>query len=141
VVFYFNMITFRIPSVIITAIIIFLFILAISPVTASAKKAPPPIDTRILIKSVDVKDGTIEFKYMRDAKEPTHFYKIDDLTDLKVNYVKGTINQIKPGMEVKDYLERDDQSLDSVTLSGYGEETIAKPIAKPKPKPKPTPST
>jgi copper chaperone CopZ len=79
-------------------------------------KLPPPIDTRILIKSVDVKAGTITVKFMRDAKQPPHTYTIDGFTVLNVNNVKGTIDEVKPGMQVRSYVERDDVALDSIDV-------------------------
>ena len=108
-----------------------------NPCAAATKaKAPPPVDSRILIKSVDVPNSTIEIKYMRDAKQPTHTYKIDEITQLTVNGTKGTVAQIKPGMVVGEYVERDGDTLDSISLTGYGEDTsTTKPTTKPKPKP------
>jgi len=109
------------------------------------KEPPPPPDTRKLIKSVDAAAGTIVIQNMRDKS--IHTYKIDDLTTLTVNNVPGKIADIKPGMEVGDYLERYSDTLDSLTLHGYGTEPAVKktPAAKPAPKkpatPKPTPST
>jgi hypothetical protein len=49
-------------------------------------------------------------------------YHIDDTTALKVNGVAGKFADIKPGMQVMDYLERDNDDLDSLTLSGYGDD-------------------
>jgi len=89
---------------------------ALAATTSMTSKIPPPIDTRILIKSVDVKADTITIKYMRDAKEPPHTYKIDSVTTLTVNNVKGTIDKIKVGMQVRSYIERDDETLDSVSV-------------------------
>jgi len=83
---------------------------------ASAPKPPPPIDTRILVKSVDVKAGTITVQYMRDAKQAPHTYVIDGMTALRVNNVKASIDKIKPGMQVRSYLERDDVALDGVDV-------------------------
>ncbi len=68
-------------------------------------------------------------------------YHIDANTALKVDGVAGTIGDIKPGMVVADYLERDNDDLDALTLTGYGEEPAPTPppAAKPKPKPQPKP--
>jgi len=79
-------------------------------------KLPPPIDTRILIKSVDAKSGTITVRYMRDAGQPSRTYIIDGGTVLTVSNVTGTINQIRVGMQVRSYVERDDVALDSIDL-------------------------
>ncbi|MCE0521930.1 MAG: hypothetical protein LV480_03365 [Methylacidiphilales bacterium] len=92
---------------------IFLFVLAV-PSAYAKPKVPPPIDTRILIKSVDLKANTIEMKYMRNAKEPTHIYKIDDTTQVIVSNQKGKIGDIKVGMQVRNYLERDNDTLDNI---------------------------
>jgi hypothetical protein len=78
---------------------------------------PPPIDKRILIKSVDVKAGTIEVKYMRDAKQPTHVYAIDAVTVLTVGNSAAKLDEVKVGMQVRSYVERDDKTLDSIDVS------------------------
>jgi hypothetical protein len=52
-----------------------------------------------------------------------HTYKVDDFTKLKVNGVAGKFADIKPGMEVRDYIERDNDTLDGLTLVGYGDDT------------------
>jgi hypothetical protein len=110
-------------------------------VTASAsapKKPAPPPDLRKLIQSVDVKNSTVVIRSMRYKED--HPYKIDDFTVLTVNNVSGKLADVKPGMVVEDYLERGTDTLDSLTLSGYGTVPAAKPAAKPAPpKPKPTP--
>ena len=110
------------------------------PAVAASKvaKPPPPVDARILIKSVDLKAGTVTFRYMRSAKAPDHTYAIDGTTQLKVNNVAGKITDIKSGMVVSSYLERDNDNLDGLELSGYGEQPAA---AKPKKPAKPKPPT
>jgi hypothetical protein len=86
---------------------------------AATKKAPPPpVDTRKLIKSVDVAASSVVIEYMRD--KTLHAYKVDSVTSLKVNNVSGTVAQIRPGMVVDSFLERDDQTLDGLSVSGYG---------------------
>ena len=134
----------RLFSIIVVALT-FLLTLAISPATAGGVKEikpPPPIDSRIVIKAVDLKANTVTLKYMRDAKQPDHVYTVDGVTQLKVNNVTGTITQIKAGMVVDNYVERDNDTLDSLELSGYGGD-LTPATAKPKPpaKPKPTTST
>ena len=101
------------------AFFVVLLFFANSAATASGNKPaklPPPIDTRILVNSVDAKAGTITVKFMRDSNQPPHTYAIDGGTALTVNNVKGTINQIKVGMQVRSYVERDDVALDSVDV-------------------------
>ena len=104
-----------------------------------AKKPEPPADLRKLIKSVDAANSLVVIQYMND--KTTHAYKIDDVTMLKVNNVVGKISDIKPGMLVDDYVERDDQTLDGLSVSGESAPAAApKPKAPAKPaKSKPTP--
>jgi hypothetical protein len=45
-------------------------------------------------------------------------YHIDASTSLTVNGAPGAFGDIKAGMEVKDYTERDNDDLDSLTVSG-----------------------
>jgi hypothetical protein len=118
-----------------------LFTFAVPTATAAAAKpaAPPvPVDTRKMIKSVDAAAGTIVIQYMRD--KTIHAYQVYELTSIKVNFVAGKIADIKPGMEVSDFLEKDSQTLDSISVTGSGTTSDAKPTAKPKPKPKPKPT-
>ncbi len=96
-----------------------LFAFAVPSAMASKPKTPPPPpDTRKLIKSVDAKAGTMVVQNMRDKS--LHTYAVYELTTITVNNVKGTLADIKPGMAVDDYLERDDTTLDSISLSGSG---------------------
>ena len=82
---------------------------------SKAKTPPPPIDTRILIKSVDAGAGTIVIQYMRDKS--THTYTIDDLTAVTVNNSTGKIADVKAGMQIDNYVERDPRTLDTLTVS------------------------
>ena len=111
--------------------------IATGPAFAAAKKTPPPPpDMRKTIQAVDVKNSAVVILY--NNSKLTHTYRIDNVTVLKVNGVPGQLSDIKKGMVVTDYAERDNDDLDSLTLTGYGEEpAAAKPAAKPKPKPKP----
>jgi hypothetical protein len=122
-----------------------LFALAVGPALgAAAKKPAPPQDMRKLIKSVDKDTSSVIIIYQNGKQ--THTYHIDDVTQLTVNGVPGKITDIKPGMEVKDYVERDNDDLDGISLTGYGAAPAAKkpatkPAAKPAAKPTPAPST
>ena len=99
----------------------FLIALATGPASAAAAKKPaPPPDMRKLIQSVDKDNSSVVIIY-KESKQ-THTYHIDDVTVLNVNGVPGKITDIKPGMEVKDYVERDNDDLDGLTLIGYGDE-------------------
>jgi hypothetical protein len=94
----------------------FLFTLAVPTAMAGSTKpaAPAPVDERILVQSVNVAAGTIVIQYMRDKK--THTYTVDDLTALKVNNSPGKIADIQVGMQIKDYVERDPHTLDTLTI-------------------------
>jgi hypothetical protein len=128
---------YRILFTIVTLALAYLMTSAVMPTSASTPAPPPPIDTRKLIKSVNAADSSIVIEYMRD--KTLHPYKIDDITALKVNNVPGKVTDIKAGMVVDDYVERDGQTLDGLNVSGNGgTPTAAKPATKPKPKPKPT---
>ena len=93
--------------------------------TATPAAPPVPIDTRKLIAAVDAVAGTIVIEYMRD--KTMHTYTLDDVTSLKVNGSRGKIADIKAGMVVSDFVERDDHALDSISVTGTG--TTATPAA------------
>jgi hypothetical protein len=92
------------------------------------KTPPPPPDFRKLIKSVDIPNSSVVIVRMRD-KGP-HTYKIDDVTQLKINNAPGKFGDIKAGMVVEDYVERDNDTLDLLSLSGEGTETKTAPKPK-----------
>ena len=94
--------------------------LVLSNITVSADN-PPPKDIRKLIGTVDAAASTI---VLNDQKNNlTHTYRVDDMTTLVINGVPGKFGEIKSGMEVRDMVERDNDTLDSLTLIGYGDET------------------
>ena len=109
---------FRLLLVLITLALALSFLFAAPSARAAAKTPPPPPDVRKLIKSVDVAAGTIVIQYMRDKRLRT--YSLDDVTTITLNNSPGKIADIKPGMEMTDYVERDDHTLDSITLQGFG---------------------
>jgi hypothetical protein len=115
-----------------------LLFLSMQPALAAAKvkKPAPPPDMRKLIQSVDQGSSSVIIVY-QETKQ-THTYHVDDMTALKVNGTAGKIADIKPGMEVTDYLERDNDNLDGLTLTGYGQQPAAKKTAAKKPVVKPT---
>ena len=84
---------------------------------------PPPVDTRILIKSVNAAGGTIVIKTMRYGTLRT--YKLDSVSTIEVNKVPGKITDIKPGMQVRDSVERDDQTLDSIAVGKADPKPVA----------------
>ena len=109
-----------------TLVLALLFIFAVPSALAKGKgggkkpaAAPAPVDTRKLIQSVDVAANTVVIKNMRE--KTTHTYAIDNVTVVKVNNVDGTIADIKANMEVTDFVERDNDALDSISVSGNGE--------------------
>jgi hypothetical protein len=123
--------SFRFFFVVSAMVLALLFVLAAPNANAGKPKEPPlPPDTRKLIKSVDVKAGSLVVVNLRDKS--LHTYAIYELTVITVNNVKGTIADIKPGMVVDDYMERDDTTLDSLSLSGYGTPAPDKSKAKKK---------
>ncbi len=83
----------------------------------AAAPTPPP-DDRKMIQSVNVADSSVVIEYMHDKS--THTYKVDGLTQLKVNNIAGNISEVKAGMEVTDYVERDNDDLDGLSVSGSG---------------------
>jgi hypothetical protein len=117
------------------ALALFVFVTGFPAQAAAAKKPVPPPDVRKVIKSVDAKASTVIILYNRDKS--THTYKVDDLTKLKLNNQDGKFADIKVGMVVDDYLERDNDDLDELSLSGYG---ATPPVAKPKAPAKPKPA-
>jgi hypothetical protein len=116
-------------------------VIASGPAFGAAKKTPPPPpDMRKMIQSVDAKNNAVIIVYMENKQ--THTYRVDDMTALKINGVPGKFGEIKNGMVVSDYLERDNDDLDGLTLTGYGGDTTpAKAAAKSAAKPKPKPTT
>ena len=87
---------------------------ALTPASAASKTPPPPVDTRILIKSINAANSTVVFEYMRDKS--VHTYKIDDMTVVKVSNSTSKFADIKVGMKVDDSIERDNDTLDSITV-------------------------
>jgi hypothetical protein len=94
-----------------------LLVLAATPVIGD--DTPPPAVKSIA--SVDAATSTVVISLV--TTKVLHTYKVDDFTKLKVNGVAGKFADIKPGMEVRDYIERDNDTLDGLTLVGYGDDT------------------
>jgi hypothetical protein len=62
-----------------------------------------------------------------------HTYHVDIATTLQINGINGKFEDIKPGMVVKDYVERDNDDLDSLTLTGgYDDDSTPTPPKKKK---------
>jgi len=53
---------------------------------------------------------------MRDPKSAMRVYRLDEMTVLEVNDVTGTIDKIKVGMQVRDCVERDFDTLDKLSV-------------------------
>jgi hypothetical protein len=87
------------------ATLAFLFTLAVSTAiagtTGNGWTQRAEIDLRYLITSVDATTGTIQVEFMRDKTTVT--YKIDANTKIRVGDNMGTIDQIKVGMQVRNY--------------------------------------
>ena len=87
---------------------------ASAQVVRTPTPTPTPDDTRKLIQAVDTANNTVTIQYMRN--QLTHTYGFHDLTLIKVNGVKAKVADIKVGMQVRDYVERDSHTLDSITV-------------------------
>jgi len=94
--------------------LLFTFAVPTATAASTAKTVTPPLDTRKLIKSVDAAAGTIEIENMRT--QTSRSYKVDSVTSIKVNNAPGKIADIKVGMQVRDTVDRDDQTLDSISV-------------------------
>lgn len=80
------------------------------------KKTPtPPTDTRILVESVSASDNTVTIKDMSNSSTQT--YKVDFATKITVNGNPGKLSDITSGLQVRDLVERDSQTLDSISVS------------------------
>jgi len=86
--------------------------------TTKAKPPPPPVDKRILVTNVDVPNQQLAIVYQDNKKREV--YIVDQLTAVTVQGHKATLKDIKVGQQVLDYVERDEQSLDSVSVATAG---------------------
>jgi hypothetical protein len=93
---------------------VFIFLFTIAVPSAFAK---PPVN-RNLIAMVDLPTNSVEIKSF--PEKSSHVYTIDARTVVTVNNSPGTIANISPGMKVTDYVERDANTLNSITLEGAG---------------------
>jgi hypothetical protein len=101
------------------ATLVFLFILAVSIATAGTMGNGAAQRQRLVIESIDVTAGTIEFKSMVD--QSIHTYKIDAATRVSIVNRKGTIDQIKAGMKVFNYTVKGGQTpVEGQTLAFIG---------------------
>lgn len=94
-----------------------LLLLLAVPASAKEKLRPTddaPDDTRKIVRAVDSASSTIEMQTMFDRA--MHHYKIDLGTLITVDGASGTINKIRVGMKVSDFVERDPETLDSISL-------------------------
>jgi hypothetical protein len=95
-------------------VVALMFIASSSPATAAAKTPPPPNDHRILVQSVNVKHGTVTLQYMWNKS--VHVYTLDASSTVTVKGKPATISDIKSGMRVLDSIDRDEHTLDSITV-------------------------
>jgi len=86
----------------------FLFTLAVSIATAGSMGNGAAQRQKLVIESIDVTTGTVEFKSGVD--NTIHTYKIDATTRVSIVNNKGTIDQIKVGMKVFNYTVRGGQT-------------------------------
>jgi hypothetical protein len=98
--------TFRLLLAVTT--LAFFFTLAVSTATAGSMGNGAAQRQKLVIESIDVTTGTVEFKSMVD--QTTHTYKIDADTHISVGNKKGTMDQIKVGMKVFNYVPRGGQT-------------------------------
>jgi hypothetical protein len=103
---------------------------AVAQASTKPKKPAVPQDTRKLIKAVNVKTDTIVIVDM--LAKTKHAYAIDVVTKVQVGNVPGTFADLKVGMKVDDYVERDNDTLDSITV----DTDYASPVAQPSKKKK-----
>ncbi len=91
-------------------------LLASTAEAAAAKKkaAAPPPDNRTLVKQVDPGKQQIVLTFKREKKDVT--YTADGNTAITVDGQPGTLKDVKTGMELTGYIERDETSLDSFSV-------------------------
>jgi hypothetical protein len=97
--------------------LVFLFTLAVPSAQARrhvTSSDGPAADVKKVIKAVNAAAGTVEIQFMDDNS--TQVYKIDGGTVIKVNDGSGKITDIKTGMLVTDFIERDPSTLDSLSV-------------------------
>ena len=92
---------FRLLLTIAAFALTFLFIFAVSIATAGSMGNGAAQRQKLVIQSIDVTTGAVEFKSMVDNS--VHTYKIDATTRIGIVNSKGTIDQIKVGMKVFNY--------------------------------------
>jgi hypothetical protein len=105
------------PSFLKVGAALFLFLLVISITTAQARKAKEgdaQDDPRILVTAVSASSGSITVEYM--TNKVTHTYTIDGATIITINGNPGKISGIAAGMQVRDSVERDSSTLDSISV-------------------------
>jgi hypothetical protein len=92
-----------------------LFIGLFSGTLADAKsKSRPPLDTRILITDVNPSLQKVVFTYERDKKKQS--YLIDGETQITVQNQSAKFDDIKVGMQVEGYINRDENTLESISV-------------------------
>jgi len=74
----------------------------------------PPLDPRILIDSVDLVNSQVTIVFMRDGLK--HVYTVDGGTNITVYGKSATLKDITANLEVKEFVERDSNTLDSITV-------------------------
>lgn len=128
------------------AVAVLVFLTLIAPVVAKTIPPPPPESKSTITKvNAQTREVTIIYKNgtYTTAKIPKT-YTIDEITTITINNVPGTFADIRAGMVVNGTTERDNHTLDNITLEGSGVVPAAaapKPAAKPKAPAKPKPAT
>jgi multidrug efflux pump subunit AcrA (membrane-fusion protein) len=97
----------------------FLLTLAVSTATAGSMGNGAAQRQKLVIESIDVTTGTVEFKSGVD--NTIHTYKIDATTRVRIVNNKGTIDQIKVGQQVFNYTVKGGQTpVEGQTLAFIG---------------------
>jgi hypothetical protein len=97
---------------------VLLFLLSVSPATVQADGTSDDNaqdDTRILVAAVNADAGTVTLEYM--SKRTKHTYGVDAATVVTVNDSRAGLADIVKGMQVRDSVERDSSTLDSISVS------------------------
>ena len=112
----------------------FLFTLIVSVATAGTAgngwSQRREVDLRYLITSVDATTETIQVEFMRDKTIQT--YKIDANTRIKVGNNMGTFDQIKVGMQFRNYAVREGQTLAAIVVDKADSAPVEPPPVTPK---------
>jgi len=94
-------------------------LLALTPLPANAAsksshKTSDGFYKGTIIKAVNLSTSTIEIETMENQEK--HTYKIDSITAIVIAGSPGKISGLKFGQQVLDLVERDNETLDAITV-------------------------